>query len=104
MAEIERSRTSNFRMRDIYYILTSFRISGTTKRDTPTMLIPKTYLVLPTIALLATLGCSSAPKAPAGSSAPAAVSPDGDIPLVGDFKVHRYTLDNGLRLLVVEDH
>lgn len=26
------------------------------------------------------------------------------VPLVGNFKVHRYTLDNGLRLLVVEDH
>ena len=26
------------------------------------------------------------------------------IPLVGTFKVHRYSLDNGLKLLVVEDH
>lgn len=26
------------------------------------------------------------------------------VPLVGDFVVHRYTLDNGLKLLVVEDH
>src|SRR4051812_44517894 len=26
------------------------------------------------------------------------------IPLSGTFKVNRYTLDNGLRLLVVEDH
>jgi zinc protease len=32
-------------------------------------------------------------------------SADSDtVPLVGNFKVHRYTLDNGLRLLVVEDH
>lgn len=30
---------------------------------------------------------------------------DADVvPLVGNFKVHRYSLENGLRLLVVEDH
>lgn len=28
----------------------------------------------------------------------------GGVPLVGTFKVHPFTLDNGLRLLVVEDH
>src|SRR5581483_9009775 len=26
------------------------------------------------------------------------------VPFVGSTKVHRYTLDNGLRLLVIEDH
>src|SRR5690242_18751408 len=26
------------------------------------------------------------------------------LPFFGDFKVHRYTLNNGLKLLVVEDH
>ncbi len=29
---------------------------------------------------------------------------DEEVPLVGSYKVHRYTLENGLRLLVVEDH
>ena len=43
-------------------------------------------------------GCSSGPEVKSAA-------PDlNAVPLVGNFLVHRYTLDNGLRLLVVEDH
>jgi zinc protease len=46
----------------------------------------------------------------AGCAGKATKSPEtagqapGGVPLVGTFKVHPFTLDNGLRLLVVEDH
>jgi zinc protease len=52
------------------------------------------------LASLGTIGCSGAKPKGATVSAPA----PGGIPLVGAFKVHRFSLENGLRLLVVEDH
>lgn len=39
-----------------------------------------------------------------GCSGKAVKSTETQVPWVGQFKVHRYSLDNGLRLLVVEDH
>ncbi|HUP55876.1 MAG TPA: pitrilysin family protein [Bdellovibrionota bacterium] len=46
-------------------------------------------------------GCSSAPRLPDGTPRPGSHEV---VSLIGSSKVHRYTLDNGLRLLVVEDH
>lgn len=51
------------------------------------------------LALVAAVGCASGPKTKYGE-----VREEEEIPLVGTFKVNRYTLANGLRLLVVEDH
>ncbi len=52
-------------------------------------------------------GCAGAKsKSASESKLPSAAAPlaEGGIPLAGSYKVHRYLLDNGLRLLVVEDH
>lgn len=73
----------------------------------------KTWLSGSILGLLS--ACASAPSTgPSGSSArtpTVTLSPAGTsteqgavIPLVGAFQVHRYSLPNGLRLLVVEDH
>jgi zinc protease len=56
---------------------------------------------LVSIACLASLAACSGKPTKVATESPA--GPD-TVPLVGDFKVHRYSLDNGLRLLVVEDH
>jgi zinc protease len=45
-------------------------------------------------------GCSSASKSPEGKKVAVAET----IPLSGEYKVHRFVFENGLRLLVVEDH
>src|SRR5437660_4591575 len=47
---------------------------------------------------------ASAP--PKGQATAPGSAPTGNavVPLVGEFRVHRFVLDNGLRLLVVEDH
>jgi len=49
---------------------------------------------------IAIAGCAGKATKPAETSGQA----PGGVPLVGTFKVHPFTLDNGLRLLVVEDH
>lgn len=49
-------------------------------------------------AAFALAGCAS------NKPAAAPENPGQVVPLVGTFKVHRYELTNGLRLLVVEDH
>ncbi len=53
------------------------------------------------ISLVFFASCASAPRLPDGTPRPGAHEV---APLVGSSQVHRYTLDNGLRLLVVEDH
>ncbi|MCM2322730.1 MAG: insulinase family protein [Oligoflexia bacterium] len=50
---------------------------------------------------LAGSGCAGKPVQPSTTASAAAQEA---IPLVGTFKVNRYVLDNGLKLLVVEDH
>lgn len=50
---------------------------------------------------LAVLQSGCAGKKPTGNETKPA---EGGVPLVGTFKVHPFLLDNGLRLLVIEDH
>lgn len=57
-------------------------------------------LALP-FALLWLVACAGSPTRP-GKDAPA-TSAD-TVPLAGSYVVHRHTLENGLRILVVEDH
>jgi zinc protease len=49
------------------------------------------------------VGCSGKATKPA-EGAEQAQETTGGVPLVGTFKVHPFTLENGLKLLVVEDH
>ena len=54
---------------------------------------------------LAVTGCSSASKSHnTSSSPPAGASTTSGTSLVGTFKVQRFGLENGLRILIVEDH
>jgi zinc protease len=65
----------------------------------------KKHLMIASLAVLsasllpACAGKGVKPESPGGSSAD-----ENTVPLVGNYLVHRYTLANGLRLLVVEDH
>jgi zinc protease len=55
------------------------------------------YVVILSALFLSFAGCAGKPVAPPENS--------GQVdPLVGSYQVHRYDLQNGLRLLVVEDH
>ena len=53
-------------------------------------------LLLPILLSLLAVACDTAPKKPEGGNAET-------VPLVGDFKVERFRLANGLKLLVVVD-
>jgi len=71
----------------------------------------KTNAILLTSFSLAIVGlfnsCAGTPAKPQSSAENAAKTSDSSgnvVPLVGSFQVHRFVLDNGLRLLVVEDH
>ncbi|MGK5081944.1 pitrilysin family protein [Bdellovibrionota bacterium FG-1] len=64
------------------------------------------------VALCSMSACATQPtkkdeKTPPATVVTEPVAPSANeptVPLVGDSKVHRFILDNGLRLLVVEDH
>ncbi len=74
--------------------------------------LKRSTLVVPSFAFplflslgLGGFGCSSAPKsAHTGTSVTAASASSEGAPLVGTFKVQRFNLENGLRVLIVEDH
>jgi zinc protease len=53
---------------------------------------------------VAALSCSGKPARPGSPSAPEDIAKHEVLPFVGSFQVHRFALDNGMRLLVVEDH
>ena len=59
-----------------------------------------TSFAVPVVLLAFSSACSSKSVKQAGTSSENAKV----VPLVGTFQVNRYTLSNGLRLLVVEDH
>lgn len=50
--------------------------------------------------------CSGKPvkEGPTSEPGSGSVREHETLPFVGDYRVHRYTMDNGLRVLVVEDH
>jgi zinc protease len=49
-------------------------------------------------------GCASSPSPSKTEVSGGGAVKSEDVPLVGSFHVHRYVLENGLKLLVVEDH
>jgi zinc protease len=61
-------------------------------------------LATPLAAALLLAACSGKAVKPGREAPQAGGAGSAVVPFVGTFKVNRFTLDNGLRLLVVEDH
>jgi zinc protease len=56
------------------------------------------------LSILFAAGCSTASKTTSDKPEPAKAGAHQVLPLIGSTQVHRYQLDNGMKILVVEDH